>query len=459
MLHVHDNLQRRKVPFEPREAGRVSMYVCGPTVYDTPHVGHARREVVFDVMRRYLAHVGFQVTYVANITDIDDKIIGRAAEEARTEPDVADEFTDVYYREMDRLGIARPDLSPRATEFIEGMITTITELFQHDAAYVIEGLGVYFDTSATEQYGQLVGRTRDELAEGAGQRVEVEEGKRSPLDFALWKTAKPGEPSWPTPWGDGRPGWHTECVAMSLAILGDGFDIHGGGDDLIFPHHENELAQAEASGHRFARYWLHNGMVNVDGEKMSKSLGNFTTLAELLDHHEPRAVRLLMLQTHYRRTMEIGHDALVAAAEGLKRLDSMHRRLAAAGLDVAAAPLDADAVARFDAAMDDDFSTPTAVEVIFGLVRRANQALDVDDDITAGSAGHTALQLADVLGLAAGDSTASAGEVDEIALSIGLRNQARAARDFAEADRIRDEMAERGIILEDTADGTTWHRA
>jgi cysteinyl-tRNA synthetase len=246
---------------------------------------------------------------------------------------------------------------------------------------------------------------------------------------------------------------------MSLAILGDGFDIHGGGDDLIFPHHENELAQAEASGHRFARYWLHNGMVNVDGEKMSKSLGNFTTLAELLDHHEPRAVRLLMLQTHYRRTMEIGHDALVAAAEGLKRLDSMHRRLVAAGLDVAAAPLDADAVARFDAAMDDDFSTPTAVEVIFGLVRRANQALDVDDDITAGSAGHTALQLADVLGLAAGDSTASAGEVDEIALSIGLRNQARAARDFAEADRIRDELAERGIILEDTADGTTWHRA
>lgn len=434
------------------------MYVCGPTVYDVPHIGHGRREVVFDVIRRYLSHAGFEVTMVANITDIDDNIIGRAAEEGRTEPEVAAEFSEIYYREMDRLDVLRPDINPRATEFIDGMIATIAEMFEHDAAYIIEGKGVYFDTSVPERYGDLVGRSRDELAEGAGQRVDVEEGKRSPLDFALWKAAKPGEPAWDTPWGEGRPGWHTECVAMSLSILGDGFDIHGGGDDLVFPHHENELAQAAAGQHDFARYWLHNGMVNVDGAKMSKSLGNFTTLADFLEHHDPRALRLLMLQTHYRRTMEITADALAAAAEGLKRLDTVARRASNAGIDLAGAYTDADAVARFDRAMDDDFSTPAAVEVVFGLIRTANQAFDVDDHTGAATASATAVKLAGVLGINVGAADESSDDSVGINRMVAARTAARTAGDFAEADRLRDELTAQGITIEDTPTGPTWHR-
>jgi len=458
VLHVYDSLRREKVPFEPREPGRVSMYVCGPTVYDTPHVGHARMAVVFDVIRRYLVWAGNDVTFVSNVTDIDDNIIDRAAREGRTEPEVAAEYAAIYADEMRSLDVLDPDQSPHATQYVDGMIAFIEELIARDAAYVVEGRGVYFDVDAPEHYGTLVGRSRDELAEGAGTRVDVDEAKRSPLDFALWKAAKEGEPTWDTPWGPGRPGWHTECVAMSLSILGDGFDMHGGGNDLVFPHHENELAQASAADHAFARYWLHNGMVNIDGEKMSKSLGNFTTLADILEQFDPRALRLVMLQTHYRRSMEISADALDAATEGVKRVDALQRRLVGAGVEVEVDghDRDADAVARFSEAMDDDFSTPGAVDVIFGLVRRANMALDADDADTAAAAAATAFELAGALGLRVGPT--GAGDDSDIDELVAARTAARANRDFAESDRIRDELVARGIVVEDTATGTIWHR-
>jgi cysteinyl-tRNA synthetase len=459
MVQIFDSLQRTKVPFEPRDAGKVSMYVCGPTVYDAPHLGHARLCVVFDYIRRFFSYAGYDVTFASNVTDIDDNIIKRAASEGRTESEVAIEYTDLYYSEMARLDVLAPDIHPRATDFIDGMIATIQELFDHDAAYVIEGQGVYFDTTSPEKYGQLVGRTREDMLESAGTRIEVDDKKRSPLDFVLWKAAKPGEPTWDTPWGEGRPGWHTECVAMSLSGLGDGFDIHGGGNDLTFPHHENELAQASASGHDFARYWMHNGMVNVDGKKMSKSLGNFTTLADVLDTYDPRALRMVMLQTHYRHGMEVGTDALEAALEGVKRLDAALRRATTAGIDAATASPNSAAQDAFMAAMNDDFSTPAALEVIFGLARESNSAIDNGNLDDAATAIATVVELAGVLGLSVGTEVAAQDDDAEIDALVQARTDARSDRDFAEADRVRDELTAHGITIEDTADGTIWYRA
>ena len=281
------------------------MYVCGPTVYDLPHVGHGRTALVYDVIRRYLAWRGNDVTFVANVTNVEDKIIARAAAEGTTEGELADRFEAAYWAELDRLGVLRPDDVPRATEFIGPMIELISELVERGHAYVIEGEGVYFAVDTYPGYGEISGRRLEDLLEAAGARVAVDEQKRRPVDFALWKAAKPGEPDWDSPWGRGRPGWHIECSAMSLQILGDGFDLHGGGDDLVFPHHENERAQAEAAGHSFARHWIHSGMVMVGGEKMAKSLGNFTTLGDALDRFGARAFRLAVLQVHYRSQMEL----------------------------------------------------------------------------------------------------------------------------------------------------------
>src|SRR4051794_13556590 len=332
MLRIHDTMAARGVDFVPREPGRASIYVCGPTVYDVPHLGHGRTAVVFDVMIRYLEWSGLAVTYVSNITNVDDRIIARAAQEGGSEQDVAVRYEKEYWHQLARLNVRSPDDIPRATEFVDEMIRLIAELIERGHAYVIEGEGVYFQVDTYAEYGQVSRRKLEDLIEGAGARVDVDEQKRSPVDFALWKAAKPGEPDWESPWGRGRPGWHIECSAMSLEILGESFDLHGGGDDLIFPHHENERAQAEAAGHPFARHWLHSGMVEIGGEKMSKSLNNFVTLADALDESGPRASRRAVLQTHSRSKTELGPPERGAAAEAVARRAAFPRRARAAGI-------------------------------------------------------------------------------------------------------------------------------
>ena len=455
-------MQRQKVPFTPRAEGEVAMYVCGPTVYDLPHLGHGRTALTYDMIRRYLTWTGLRVLVASNVTDIDDKIIVRAEKEGRTEPDVAAEFTAKYDEQMERLSILPPDSRPHATQFIDGMIDIISQLIDRGAAYVVEDKGVYFSVGNLSEYGRLAGRTLDQLLDDAGQRVDVDTDKKSPLDFALWKSAKPGEPSWFTPWGVGRPGWHTECVAMSLSALGNGFDIHGGGDDLCFPHHQNEWAQVTAMGQQFARYWVHSAMVNVAGEKMSKSLGNFTNLAEAIDTAGPRAFRLLALQTHYRRAMEMGRDALMAADAAVNRLDAFHRRMVTANVDLNGGELHEASIAAFRLAMDDDFSTPTALDNAFSLIRSANSDLDNSDLVAAGLKSRTAVEMFSVLGIEIGSQEAktNVGPTDqEIEDLLEQRAQARGDKDFATADRIRDELASADVVIEDSANGVVWHRA
>ena len=488
-----------------REDGKVSIYACGPTVYDSPHIGHARTALTYDVIRRYLVWRGYEVRFVMNITDIDDKIINRAADEGRTTEEVAETYEAVYLEQMDRLGIMRPDAMPHATEYVAEMIAVISELVERDVGYVIDDAGVYFEVAKFAGYGQLVGQDPEVLLEGSGMRVEMDERKRSPQDFALWKAAKPGEPSWDSPWMPGRPGWHIECVAMSLSLLGEGFDIHGGGTDLVFPHHENELAQAEAAGHRFAQRWVHSAMVNVEGEKMAKSVGNFRTVEALLDHWQPDAVRLSMLQTHYRSTMELSDNALGSAAEGLARIAAFLRMSEAAlagsasgdnsggtsegtdaaeeageqtasngatskqasgngaasnpaAGDVAEHSVYLEAVAGFRSAMDDDFTTPKALAAVFEAVRRGNTALNEGDMATTAAALKAVRELCEALGLFGGrtgtqDNSASelAGEqlagtaedieAEEIQKLVDLRQAAREAKDFAAADELRDRLS------------------
>ena len=452
MLRLYDTAKRAKVDFVPTVEGRVSMYVCGPTPYDVPHLGHGRKEVVFDTIRRYLLWRGFAVTYVSNVTDIEDKIISRAKEEGTTEPELVARFEGTFRTAFDRLNILRPDDEPRATEWISEMTDLIAQLVANGHAYVVEGQGVYFQVDTLPDYGALSHRTLEELLESAGARVDVDERKRAPVDFALWKTAKPGEPAWDSPWGPGRPGWHIECSAMSLKLLGDGFDIHGGGSDLVFPHHENEIAQAVGAGHDFARYWMHNGMLTVDGEKMSKSLGNFTTLIDLLEKHDPRAFRLLVLQTHYRKQMEIADKEVSDAEKALGRLDALARRVRADALE--SAPVGD--VGPFREFMDDDFDTPAALAYVFELVRDTNVALDEGLRETAATGFATVVELAGVLGL---ELHAAAPEADvEIEALVEAREAARRARDWAEADRVRAELSGRGIVVEDTARGPEWRR-
>jgi cysteinyl-tRNA synthetase len=456
VVRIYDTAARAKRDFVPRTEGHVSMYVCGPTPYDAPHLGHGRTAIVFDVVRRYLQWRGYAVTYVSNVTDVEDKIIARAMQQGVTEPELAEKYEREYWHEMERLDVGRPDDMPRATGFIDGMQRLIAQLLAAGKAYVVEGQGVYFEVATQPGYGKLSHRKLDDLVESAGARVDVDERKRSPVDFALWKAAKPGEPAWDSPWGPGRPGWHIECSAMSLEILGDGFDLHGGGDDLVFPHHENEIAQAEGAGHEFARYWLHSAMVNVGGEKMSKSLGNFRNLAEALDEHGPRAFRLLVLQTHYRRTMEINDTQLKAARAAVDGLDNLVRRAEAAGVPTVA-PVDAPA---FVAAMDDDFGTPEAVGVIFSLANEANTAIDAGDVERAAPLVATVRELASVLGLEVGVETLVPAEVATwVETLVAERNDARAHKDWARADAIRDELRDQGFELEDTPNGTVWRRA
>ena len=453
-VRLYDTLARAKVELVPREPGRLSMYVCGPTVYDVPHIGHGRAATTFDVIRRYLEWRGFAVTFVSNVTDVEDKIIARAAKTGSTEPEVAARFEAVHWEQLERLGVRRPDHVPHATEYVPSMLRMIEELVDRGHAYVVDGQGVYYDVCSFPGYGALPHRSLDQLLESAGARVEIDEAKRSPVDFALWKAAKPGEPAWDSPWGRGRPGWHIECSAMSLDLLGEGFDLHGGGDDLTFPHHENERAQAEGAGHGFARHWIHSGMVQVGGEKMARSLGNFTTLSDAIDAHGPRAFRMAVLQMHYRRAVDLGDAELGAAAAAVDRLDAFVRRALSEG--VATSEPDATAIDRFRGAMDDDFSTPAAMATVFDAVSSGHQALTDGDAVRAATMLATVETLTGALGL----ELATAGESDdEIDGLIAEREAARGARDFAAADRIRDELAARGIVLEDTATGTIWHRA
>ena len=474
MLCLYDTLSRDVVELRPRAPGEVSIYVCGPTVYDVPHLGHARTALTYDVLRRYLTWRGTSVTMVSNITDVDDRIIARAAAEGSTEEQVSARFTEVYVSQMGALGVAEPDERPLATGYITEMVEFVDELLRKGAAYVIDGAGVYFDVSCSPDYGRLPHRRPEELRDSAGARVAVDERKRDPLDFALWKAAKPGEPAWDSPWMPGRPGWHIECVAMSLGLLGDGFDIHGGGSDLIFPHHENERAEAEAAGHRFAGLWMHSAMVNVGGEKMAKSAGNFRTLAEVLALYDPRALRLATLQAHYRSTMEIDEAVLAGAAAGIDRLDAFARRVGALSEGDATARTAATDAARaaFIEAMDNDLGTPGAVGVIFDLLRSGNVALDRRETEAAAAALATVHDLSDALGLHVGPRDAvgtlhggvsgsivgDASQDEAVQRRVDERQAAREAREYATADGIRAELADLGVELEDTPTGTIWRR-
>jgi len=369
VLRLHDTATGTIEPLVLRDPGQVSMYVCGPTVYDVPHIGHGRMALAFDILRRYLEFSGLEVRYVSNITDIDDKIIARAQNEQRTLTDVAREFEAAWFDALDGLDVLRPTVSPRATEYVEHMVALVTDLVERGDAYETSD-GVYLSVDRVPGYGLLARQSLDSLRSGA--RVELDEEKRSPLDFVLWKKAKPGEPTWPSPWGDGRPGWHTECVVMSLDLLGDGFDIHGGGIDLAFPHHENERAQAVATGRTFAHHWVHNGFVMMGAEKMSKSLGNFTSIIDLLERTDGRAYRLLLLRSHYRSQVEVSPDTMTDAEEALVGLDALVRRfdlgdVTAAGTasETLALGADPDAVRAFRATMDADLGTPAAVGALF----------------------------------------------------------------------------------------------
>jgi cysteinyl-tRNA synthetase len=453
-VRVHDTLQRAKVDLELREPGKVSIYVCGPTVYDVPHIGHGRTAVVYDVIRRYLRWRGLAVTFVSNVTDIEDKIIARAHETGGTETELAQRFEAAWWDQMDRLGVERPDYAPHATAYVADMLDLVAELIDRGHAYVVEGRGVYFDVASFPGYGALPHRDLAQLLASAGGRVEVDEAKRSPVDFALWKAAKPGEPTWDSPWGPGRPGWHLECSTMALDLLGEGFDLHGAGDDLVFPHNENERAQAEAAGRAFSRHWLHAGMVEIRGEKMSKSLHNFRTLADALDAHGCRAFRMAVLQTHYRKATELGDAELVTAGSAVARIDALARRLPDDGTP--RPPLDPATIERFQAEMDDDFGTPGAVATIFDAVGAANQALTAGDPERARTLGATAVELAGVLGIPVESGAESDATLDE---RVAARDAARAAGDFETADRIRDELTQQGVMLEDTPNGTVWHRS
>jgi cysteinyl-tRNA synthetase len=449
VIRLHDTGLGRTVDVELRDAGKVSMYVCGPTVYGLPHIGHGRMALVWDVLRRYLEWSGFEVRFVSNVTDIDDKIIQRANAEGLSSSDVAVQYEGAWYDAMDALGVKRPTVDPHATAYVDQMVSLIAGLIASGAAYETSD-GVYLSVDSVPGYGLLARQALDTLRSGA--RIEVVEEKRSPLDFALWKLAKPGEPTWPSPWGDGRPGWHTECVVMSLDLLGEGFDLHGGGIDLAFPHHENERAQAIAAGRDFARRWAHNGHVQMGGEKMSKSLGNFTTLTDMLAVVDPRAYRLVVLQSHYRAPVEVTGVTLDAARATLTGLDAFARRAA----ELPAAGADRDALERFRAAMDDDLDTPRAMAEMLTLVRAANTALDAGDTAAAAAGAAAVRDMADAVGLVL--RTGPDEIPAEIAELVEARDAARASRDYAGADAIRDRLEGLGWAVEDTPRGTRVRR-
>ena len=470
-LRIFNSLTRKKEDFVPLTPGEARVYLCGVTVYDLCHVGHARSAIVFDVIRRYLGFKGFRVSFIKNFTDVDDRIIKRANEEGVPAVAISELYIAEYRTDMAAVGVPPGDVEPKATEHIPQMIALIERLVDKGVAYVVDG-DVYFEVRRFLPYGRLSGKNLEELQ--AGARVDVDERKRDPMDFALWKASKPGEPSWPSPWGPGRPGWHIECSAMSMQYLGETFDIHGGGEDLIFPHHENEIAQSEAAtGRPFVRYWIHNGFVNLGTEKMSKSLGNTLTIKEIVRQHDPEAVRLYLLGTHYRHPLEFADERITEAARALGRLRALQAeadRLAAKGGPTPAPEAGlfegvAEHKARFEAAMDDDFNTPQALGALFDLARLLYGARD---QVTQGRMGGGAfltgvaelVTLARVLGLLEAPERERAAIDPELETRIESlvqqRGEARRRRDFSEADRLRDEIARLGVVLEDTPHGTNW---
>ncbi|MEA5444555.1 cysteine--tRNA ligase [Gammaproteobacteria bacterium AB-CW1] len=460
MLKIYNSLTRQKENFQPIEDGRVRMYVCGMTVYDYCHLGHARVLVVFDVVARYFRHQGYELTYVRNITDIDDKIIQRAAENGEAMGDLTERFIHAMHEDEAALGVNRPDHEPRATENLDGIIEMIQTLEEKGYAYQGENGDVFYAVSRFQDYGRLSGKRTEDLRSGA--RVAVEEAKRDPLDFVLWKKAKPGEPSWPSPWGDGRPGWHIECSAMSRAHLGKHFDIHGGGMDLKFPHHENEIAQScAANDSPFVNYWMHNGFVQIDEEKMSKSLGNFFTVREVLKVYAPEVVRMFMLNSHYRSPLNYSTENLDTARAGLERFYTVLREV-----KPGSAPSQSSYRDRFSEAMNDDFNTPEALAVLFDLAREVNRLRDSGELDQASSHAGLLLELGGVLGILQDDAEsflqggggAEGLDAATVEAMIEQRKQARKERDFAEADRIRDELQAQGIVLEDGPEGTKWKR-
>ena len=470
-LVVHNTLTRDKEPFVPIEAGRVGIYVCGPTVYDHPHLGHARAAVAFDVIRRALRFLGYRVLYVRNVTDVDDKIIARAAEERRSPWEVSEEYARAYDDQMTALGVRPPDIAPRATAHISDMVRLIEVLIERGVAYAVGG-DVWYSVESFPRYGALSRRSLDDVR--AGERVEPDPGKRNPLDFALWKAAKPGEPSWPSPWGEGRPGWHIECSAMSMKYLGATFDVHGGGMDLIFPHHENEIAQSEAAtGAPFVRVWLHNGFVTIDEEKMAKSLKNFVTVRDVLTDYPAPAVRTLVAGAHYRSPIDFSPAALDDGRAAWDRLATFSRN-ASAALGDSDASGDA-AVAepwrtKFTAAIEDDFNTPEALAVLFDLVSTGNVLVDRVERDDRGAAAELAglaaayEEMAEVLGLSPRRDWPEKPRGAEalsplVAYLLELREEARRAKDFARADEIRDRLANARIVVEDRPGGPRWHLA
>lgn len=457
MLRIYNSLARDKQNFAPIDPGKVRMYVCGMTVYDYCHLGHARVMVVFDMVARWLSASGFEVTYVRNITDIDDKIIKRATENNETITSLTDRFIQAMDEDSSALGVLRPTFEPRATRHVPDMIDMISRLIAKNLAYVGKNGDVFYSVHDFKDYGKLSGKSLDDLR--AGERVEVDSFKRDPLDFVLWKSAKPGEPNWDSPWGPGRPGWHIECSAMSEHHLGEHFDIHGGGADLQFPHHENEIAQSEGTHNcTFVNYWMHNGFVRIDNEKMSKSLGNFFTIREVLKEYDAEVLRFFILRAHYRSPLNYSDQHLDDARQALTRLYTALRGLAASP-----APVDWSNpyAARFQLSMNDDFNTPEAFAVLFELANEINRTKSPESATLL-------MSLADTLGLLQrspeaflqGDSTSSdiytAAAIEQL---IQNRLTARKEKNFAESDRIRKELTENGIILEDGPQGTTWRRA
>ena len=460
MLKIFNTLSRQKEEFKPIHAGKVGMYVCGVTIYDLCHIGHGRTFVAFDVVARYLRYLGYSLNYVRNVTDVDDKIIRRAAENHETCDQLTERMLAEMHADFDALLIDRPDSEPRATQHIAEIIEITQRLIDRDHAYVASNGDVMFSIDSDPQYGLLSRQDLEQLQ--AGARVEIDDVKRNPMDFVLWKMSKPGEPSWQSPWGPGRPGWHIECSAMNCKQLGTHFDIHGGGSDLMFPHHENEIAQSScAHDGPYVNYWMHSGMVMIDKEKMSKSLDNFFTIRDVLGHYDAETVRYFLMSGHYRSQLNYSEENLKQARTALERLYTALR-----GTDANAAPAGGEAFeARFREAMDDDFNTPEAYSALFDLAREVNRLKGEDMAAASGMAAELR-KLANVLGLLQqepelflqGGAQVDDGEVAEIEALIKQRNEARTAKDWALADAARDRLNEMNIVLEDGPQGTTWRR-
>ena len=472
-IRIYNTLSRKKEIFEPVETGKVRMYVCGPTVYDSSHIGHARSVVVFDVIARYFRSQGFDVTYVRNFTDVDDKIINRASELSTDWKAIAEKYIQEFHTDMDALHVDRADIEPRATEHIDHMVKIIETLIKKGHAYAVDG-DVFFSVDSFEGYGKLSGRRLEDME--AGARVDVDQRKKNPFDFALWKSSKPGEPAWDSPWGKGRPGWHIECSAMSSEYLGQTLDIHGGGKDLIFPHHENEIAQSEAAfGRSFVKYWMHNGFVNIDQEKMSKSLGNFLSITDVLKSYHPESIRLFLLSKQYRSPIDFSENAMAEWNTSLEKIYGLLDRVEKA-MDADPGSVETGAYWKhFCEAMDDDFNSAQGLGILFEAVRNINRLLDEGKDPLPenirkdiDTARNDILKMGNILGVLAEspveffEKRKTAGlrkesiDPSEVEKLIQARKDARAAKDWETADRIRIQLEEWNIVLEDRPEGTIW---